>query len=299
MTRGAKGPMAEATIPPGTQRPPRAGGFIVTVYGDLVEPRGGVLWMGTLIDLCGAVGLSESLVRTAVSRLVAAGQLTGERLGRRSYYRLTPAAQREYADAARIIFSPSGAGARGWIWLVDPRAPEALMRAGFAEAGPGLWLGPDRGGDAPVAAAVMRAGPGQGDWAAMAARLWPMADHAAAYRRVLARFGGLDPALPGPEQALTLRLSLVHAYRSALLRDPRLPAEALPDDWPGAAARELFARLYTGLTPAAEAHVARACITDRGPMEASTAATRARAQALGLPGAGPRKDRAPAEGGGP
>ena len=31
--------------------------------------------MGTLIDICGAVGLSETLVRTAVSRLVAAGRL--------------------------------------------------------------------------------------------------------------------------------------------------------------------------------------------------------------------------------
>lgn len=285
--------MAEAVLPDGTEGPPRAAAFIVTVYGDLVEPRGGVLWMGTLIELCGAAGLSESLVRTAVSRLVAAGQLTGERLGRRSYYRLTPAAQREYADAARVIFSPPGSGARGWLWLVGPRAPEALPRAGFAEAGPDLWLGPDRGGGAPAARAAMRAGPGQGDWAGVAARLWPMAEHAAAYRRVLARFGGLDPAAPGPEQALTLRLLLVHAYRGALLRDPRLPAEALPADWPGGAARDLFARLYAGLTPAAEAHVARACLTDSGPMEAGTAATRARALALGRPEESPAADRPP------
>ena len=61
------------------------GAFIVTVYGDVVVPRGGVLWTGTLIEVCERVGISESLVRTAVSRLVAAHRLRGERLGRHSY----------------------------------------------------------------------------------------------------------------------------------------------------------------------------------------------------------------------
>lgn len=53
----------------------RSAPFIVTIYGDVVVPRGGVLWTGTLIDICARVGINESLVRTAVSRLVAAGSL--------------------------------------------------------------------------------------------------------------------------------------------------------------------------------------------------------------------------------
>lgn len=60
----------------------KAAGFIVTIYGDVVEPRGGVVWTGNLIETCAAAGISETLVRTAVSRLVAAGQLSGEREGR-------------------------------------------------------------------------------------------------------------------------------------------------------------------------------------------------------------------------
>ena len=55
--------------------PPRAAAFIVTIYGDVVEPRGGATWIGNLIEICAAVGISETLVRTAVSRLVSAGQL--------------------------------------------------------------------------------------------------------------------------------------------------------------------------------------------------------------------------------
>ena len=78
----------------------RANGFIITVYGDVAEPRGGRLWMATLIEICGSVGISETLLRTAVSRLVAAGRLEGARVGRRSSYRLTEAARREFAEAA-------------------------------------------------------------------------------------------------------------------------------------------------------------------------------------------------------
>lgn len=54
----------------------------MTIYGDVVEPRGGIARIGNPIETCAEVGISENLVRTAVSRLVAAGQLSGEREGR-------------------------------------------------------------------------------------------------------------------------------------------------------------------------------------------------------------------------
>ena len=95
----------------------RAGSFIVTIYGDVVEPRGGRLWMGALIEICARVGISESLVRTAVSRLVAAGQLEGERAGRRSFYGLTERARREFLAAAQIIFQPPPRPGWSLLWL--------------------------------------------------------------------------------------------------------------------------------------------------------------------------------------
>ena len=84
-TEGGFGGLMRAIL---EESPLKAAGFIVTIYGDVVEPRGGVAWTGNLIETCAAVGISETLVRTAVSRLVAAGQLSGEREGRRSFYRL-------------------------------------------------------------------------------------------------------------------------------------------------------------------------------------------------------------------
>ena len=137
--------------------PPRAAGFIVTIYGDVVEPRGGVLWMGNLIEICQAVGINESLVRTAVSRLVSAGQLLGERGGRRSFYRLTDEARVEFLQAAKTLFDPAPAPER-WIILPRPEAEQeaVLLRQGFTAAGAFL-IGPDRGREFKFPGPVFRA----------------------------------------------------------------------------------------------------------------------------------------------
>ena len=84
----------------------RAASFIVTIYGDVVEPRGGLLWMGTLIEVCARAGISETRVRTAVSRLVAAGRLEGTREGRRSFYRLTAGGAAPSSPPRRPASSP-------------------------------------------------------------------------------------------------------------------------------------------------------------------------------------------------
>ena len=56
------------------RRPIRAGSLIITLYGDAIAPRGGSLWLGSLNGLVGPFGIEPGLVRTALSRLVDAGQ---------------------------------------------------------------------------------------------------------------------------------------------------------------------------------------------------------------------------------
>ena len=55
--------------------PLSAASFVVTLYGDLVAPRGGELWTGNIVETLSTVGIAEPRVRTALSRLVAAGRL--------------------------------------------------------------------------------------------------------------------------------------------------------------------------------------------------------------------------------
>ena len=262
----------------------RAGSFIVTIYGDVVEPRGGRLWMGALIETCARVGINESLVRTAVSRLVAAGQLEGERAGRRSFYGLTEAARREFLAAAQIIF---GAEARpGWslLWLPPELGDDAgtqLDRAGFARLAPRWYLG---SGEAPVAGALCFSAEAKNValLRAMAASHWDLLAEGQAYADFISRFSRLEGTAQSlsPDEALLLRLLLVHQFRAAALRDPGLPDEALPKGWPGRPARTLFARLYLALSGGAEARIAEAFESEDGPLPDATEATRRRAQTL-------------------
>jgi phenylacetic acid degradation operon negative regulatory protein len=261
--------------------PLRAASFIVTVYGDVVEPRGGLLWMGTLVEICGRVGISETRVRTAVSRLVAAGRLEGTRAGRRSYYRLTVPARREFGAAAELIF---GAPPPAYGWLIAVLG-EATPPPGFAPLAPGVALGPDHGRavDAEIlfAACALRGGP---ELRRVATRLWDLDGLAAEQSAFLARFAPLlADACLGDEASLVTRLLLVHAYRAIALRDPRLPAEALPGDWPGPDARRLFAQLYARLSPAADSHVGRTFVDLDGHLPAITPAIRRRLALLDAP----------------
>lgn len=264
--------------------PPRAAAMIVTIYGDVVDPRGGSLWMGDLIDLCAKLGLSETLVRTAVSRLVTAGQLEGTRLGRRSYYALTADARVEYRVAAEQIYGPPN-NTKGWSWLISPDEPDEAATEGFAHLGGGLWLAPGQRTKGNAGGSVMHATT-LGDATALAKlalRHWELDRHSSAYSRFLARFAPLEQDAPStlePDLALIMRLSLVHAYRHAVLRDPHLPVEALPPDWPAAKARALFSKLYSALTPAAERAIVASLSARNGPLESATDLSRARLEQL-------------------
>lgn len=270
--------------------PLRAAAFIVTLYGDVVVPRGGALWIGNVIEACAEVGISETLVRTAVSRLVAAGRLVGTRAGRRSFYSLTPAARAEFERAADILY----AGRRDpdpseWTFVLAGAAAgrpavEALSKAGFGLTATGIALRP---GPPPPLSLVLPAGDGpaplvfraqlDGPTApqalrSLAATAWDLPELAAEYEAFSALFRPIETAMQETGEldgalALALRLLLVHGFRRPALRDPRLPAAALPGDWSGHAARRLFGTVYRALSPAADAHVARRFVDGDGPIK--------------------------------
>lgn len=265
----------------------RAPAMIVTIYGDIVVPRGGVLWMGTLVEICARLGISETLVRTAVSRLVAAEQLAGERDGRRSYYRLASGARTEFAAAARLLYGPQSPAGGFLVHHAPGLADETARRAGLGRIGPDLYLRPDHPGNVPVPGLTFRAGVIK-DGALLpdyAATLWNLRSFADEYQAMIDLFSPLLAALERGETLLSAdsvsaRLLLVQAYRAVLLRDPRLPAEALPGDWPGPAARRLFGRLYRALSPSADGYIGAQFEGRDGPLPAQTEETAARLQSL-------------------
>jgi len=257
---------------------PRAPAFIVTLYGDAIEPRGGTLWMGDLVGCCAEQGISESLVRTAVSRLVAAGKLVGERIGRRSFYRLTEPAQAEFRSASNVLYTPPPV-ARGWLLALKTRG---ILPDGWVSLGGGVALAPNRTDIAqPSGALVSGEAVGERkDWPDLAADLWDLGVVGERYRLFLERYDALGEKLRDRslkdvdgKTALALRLSLIHHYRLAALKDPRLPREAWPDNWPALEARRLFVRIYLALASAADGFIGRSFSDSFGLLPSATEAT--------------------------
>ncbi|SDI00237.1 PaaX family transcriptional regulator C-terminal domain-containing protein [Alloyangia pacifica] len=259
---------------PALTEAPRAPAFIVTLYGDVVEPRGGMLWMGTLIECCAVHGLNESLVRTAVSRLVGAGRLEGVRIGRRSYYRLSDAARDEFRDAARLLFSPVPAP-DDWLLCLSDGLREADLPGAWARLSPNVAIAPNREDVAPLDGILMRAKhlDGHGDLRSLSRERWALDDVATAYESFVKRHSGLLERIDGgahlsAAESLALRLRLVHDYRHAALIDPRLPRAAWPQDWPAERARKLFVAAYVGLSDRADAYVGAEFVNNDGMLMA-------------------------------
>jgi phenylacetic acid degradation operon negative regulatory protein len=248
--------------------PSRTWSLIITLYGDALVPRGGRLWLGTLLEVFDALEIGGNVVRTAMSRLAADGWLERRRIGRNSYYRLADKGQETFAEAARRIYrahSPEWDGAFR-IAVLGPTdrdsARTALETAGYAPLAPGVLVAaaPADGAVVPADAIAMRATAEPEDARRLAAHMWQTRRLGDGYRRFVAAFtplgdvvaGGGAPAGLGGLDSLVARLLLIHEYRRLVLHDPMLPAALLPPDWGGLAARALCGRLYPALLPPSE-----------------------------------------------
>ena len=80
----------------------RAGSLIITVFGDAIAPRGGTVWIGSLIRVLRDFGISERLVRTSVFRLTRDDWLEAEQVGRRMARSLDDEFARDFAARRQV-----------------------------------------------------------------------------------------------------------------------------------------------------------------------------------------------------
>ncbi|MGH3734877.1 MAG: PaaX family transcriptional regulator [Micromonosporaceae bacterium] len=256
------------------------------LYGDHLRARGGYAAVSALVRLLAPLEISAPAVRTAVSRMVRQGWLRPTRLHHGPGYALTPKAVRRVDDAAARIYRitpPAWQGAFDLL-LVDPpasRTGRARLAANLGYLGYGqltgtTWIAPRHAPDlepmlaeAAVTAERFRSEPAGGTATAttLAHRAWDLDALAGAYRRFTDELRPVvEPVGPGEADATAYlaRFRLVHAWRTFLFRDPQLPAELLPDKWPGLAAAEFFDHHARRLRPAADRHVDR-CLDAHRP----------------------------------
>ncbi|QGZ43073.1 phenylacetic acid degradation operon negative regulatory protein PaaX [Pseudoduganella flava] len=265
-----------------TQDPPRSKSLVMTVFGDSVVSHGGLVWMGSLIELLAPFGVNDRLLRTSVFRLAQEGWLESQRDGRRSNYMITQQAAQRFARAFRRVYAAPHAHWHGsWTFVLGTNslsaAERALLRkellwegysviaqgiaghpAGDAEALDALLGRLNMRGKVYVVQAAQLPGVQGKPLADLISEGWDLREIGAAYQRFIDRFEPLLRLLPrelAPEQAYIVRTLLIHAYRRVQLHDPQLPMELLPEPWPGAAAYDLARDLYQLTHAAAEEHV--------------------------------------------
>ena len=248
--------------------PSRTWSLIITLYGDAIVPRGGSVWLGTLLEFFRALDIGDGVVRTAMSRLAADGWLERQKVGRNSFYRLGAKGADAFADATRRIYAatPPRADSAFSLLLPETTDREALSRAGCGVVAQGVFITTRN-----IAADGLRLSL-NGDAAtlqALAARSWPLDALAQSYTAFLASFSPLRDFLANGGicadlEALAARVLLIHQYRRIVLRDPRLPESVLPEGWPGTAARLLCADVYRSLLPASEAWLDAHAIDENG-----------------------------------
>lgn len=271
----------------------RANSLLMTMVGDALAPRKQAVWLGSLIEAAELFEVSSRRVRTSAFRLTADGWFSVTRIGRRSYYQLSAPGLARVLHADRRIYEfklPAWDGL--WtILMLDPRMRASqrqdlrreLKWQSFGQLSPTVFAHPqvDRmsleaiigSAGAKNAVAVLQAHslPGQDSaplqaimgqtfklpqvahmWAQFVRRFAPMRERAAAL---------------APHEAFYVRTLLIHEYRRVLLRDPNLPTEFLPADWPGVQGRALCEALYRDLLTHSERYLVDTLQTSRGALK--------------------------------
>jgi phenylacetic acid degradation operon negative regulatory protein len=203
-----------------------------------------------LVRLTGLFGISANRARVALSRMVAAGEVTTDGAGAyRLAGRLRARQQRQSASRSGVTAVPFSGE-----WLVavvitsgstaETRTARrrALTYARLAELREGVWMRPDNvevrlAEDLHADVEVMTARPESPQ--RLAAALWDLPAWADRANQLLA---GMADLTPDRAEALAPGFQLSAAVLRHLQGDPLLPEALLPSGWPGARLRATYDR---------------------------------------------------------
>jgi len=229
-------------------RPLTARSLLASVLLGTHPPR---LPVRVLVAAAGLFGISGGSARTALSRMLATGEITAES----GWYALGPVL------AVRQASQDRGRHAGGGLWdglwrsamiTVERRSPGArtearslLRRARLVELHEGIWVRPTNLPDDPqlddLADRGWLLGVTRFDSPPAVSELWPLADWGERAAGLRAAMDELMPALKADDRSVLARGFVVAAAGLRLFRDdPLLPSELLPEDWPGVQFRTAY-----------------------------------------------------------
>jgi phenylacetic acid degradation operon negative regulatory protein len=226
--------------------------------------------MHVFLTVLGALGVSDSVTRTTLNRMVARGPLIRHKRGRTSAFGPTEDAMALLRRGRARMFSPMPFDHAEGIWtILNGPVPESLRKvrnqlhgwlswAGFGTVQANLWLAPGRvdieellDGIFPAEAlslvqAFHGAPTGPSSTGQLLHAAWGLEALRAAHLSLLARW---EAAEPRSAEALPQLLLLLDDWGRLLRTDPGLPAAYLEEGWRSA---RTFRRLEARLGPLAD-----------------------------------------------
>ncbi|EMI3145555.1 phenylacetic acid degradation operon negative regulatory protein PaaX [Acinetobacter baumannii] len=276
--------------------------LISTIFGDSVLHRGGNISLASLIQLLELFGFNYRAVRTSVFRLVKNDWLCSDKIGRTSFYRITDSSRSTYLQAEQRIYNDQ---MKEWDHYWDlilmsslDTENKALLKKelewlGFANISTNLMAYPgcnrielqrllvDLNMSEQVVvfkAETLQLFNNSVDTIGRMLRTnWPIDELRQRYLQFLDIFREIGVLLMQeneqlePVQAFQIRTLLIHYYRRILLKDPALPLELLPTDWPAISARTLSMNIYKKVFEPADEYFLSVAATAEGPMPNATA----------------------------
>lgn len=268
--------------------------LISTIYGDSLLHRGGNMSLSSLIHLMELFGFNERAVRTAVFRLVKKQWLVSEKIGRISDYRFTEESRERYFRAEQRIYNLQ---LREWdnYWslvLLDHIETEQktilkkeLEWLGYASISTNMMAYPD-GQDQQrlhylfsrlqlieqmmVFKSELLPNVASNVNQLIVEKNWQLNDIKERYLQYLEYFRDIYQLLkqerPNTQQAFQIRTLLIHYYRRIVLKDPNLPLELLPTDWPSINALSLTANIYKEIDELADEYFLSIAKTAEGSL---------------------------------
>ncbi len=237
----------------------RVWSVVVTIFGDLIQPRQQPLSVKELLALTGPIGIEENALRTALSRLAKEGWVERHKQGRLAFYALSDTGRQTFLAASERIYHHAFTSASPHWYLAkfngDPEPAINRSRALNLSRQWQLINEEDRRSvDTNDAMIVKAEALNVPDWAIAQMVPQTLTDHYHQLLSDLVHFRDNDKVITSlsPASAMAARILLVHAWRRLVLRHPLMPQRLLPDDWPGLLCHKCICSCYPTLVAQAE-----------------------------------------------